>query len=297
MLSIMTGTYDKVSSVSQLKKIPVSDRQWGKLSRSDRWKGIQHGELVETVWKVLDELYSFKPLNPIFAVAPNGSGFIGGFELGREVGSNGSKTIEPMIIEGIPQKTSYAMGLKHSNDSRSALKTCIGGRVAICDNGMVSASEVWKRKHTIGLNLRDWLTEKLANFMDQRQLAGSLSAALAEHEITKRNWDDLVLRLCREEIIPWRMGGWMDYWWTSARDEGSIEWIAGPDEDNGMSPEEASQAWDFQSTAWDAYNVVNHTLKEIPPAKQLEKLQLAYNCCLDLLPQNKRPDNTPVVAA
>ena len=89
----------------------------------------------------------------------------------------------------------------------------------------------------------------------------------------------------------------MDYWWTSARDEGSIEWIAGPDEDNGMSPEEASQAWDFQSTAWDAYNVVNHTLKEIPPAKQLEKLQLAYNCCLDLLPKNKRPDNTPVVAA
>ena len=209
MLSIMTGTYDKVSSVSQLKKIPVSDRQWGKLSRSDRWKGIQHGELVETVWKVLDDLYSFKPLNPIFAVAPNGSGFIGGFELGREVGSKGSKTIEPMIIEGIPQKTSYAMGLKHSNDSRSALKTCIGGRVAICDNGMVSASEVWKRKHTIGLNLRDWLTEKLANFMDQRQLAGSLSAALPNMKSPKETGMTWYSGYAGKKSSH---GGWGDGW-------------------------------------------------------------------------------------
>ena len=256
--------------IKSLKGVPITPRN----DRSDRWKGIQHGELVESLWEVMDDLYNYKPVNPVFAVAPNGAALIGGFELSKlEKGK-----LKPLLVKGIPQKTTYAFGMLHSNDSRKAAKFCIGGRVALCMNGLVSASEIWKRKHTKGLFLKDWLREKFSLFMDKRELAGAQTAALVEQSVTRKSWDNLVLRLCRESVLPWRLAGQLDKSWSLARDNEIVSWVPG---------DQGAEKWDFNANLWDAYNAITHTSKDVPPAKQLDTLEKSFRICLDLVPSRK----------
>jgi len=283
MLNIMRGDYSK-HTAKELNDVPVTDVTVGKLTRSSRWRGIQHGELVNTLHEVLWDEFRYKPLNETYAVSPNGAALIGGFELGS-VPKKARKTAKPtpMLMEGVPQETRYGLGFKHSNDSKSSLTMCVGGSVLMCTNGIVGGSEVWKRRHTTGLNLMDWVKEKIQGLMDRLRGVGGVTSEFTNHQVTDKLHDQTLLRIGREGLLSWRLVGEVDRVWNVIKTEGTALWI----------PEDQDRkAWDFNSTVWDWYNAFTHIVKEIPPPSQLLTLEKGFRVANSLIPKKAQGDLT-----
>ena len=255
MLNLMTGGYNHMT-LEDLKSIPVTARG----ERTERWQGVQHGELVNTMKTVLKDQYSFNTKNETYAVSPNGAAIIGGFEL--------ALLNYQSVQMGLPQHTSFSVGFIHSNDSRKALTLCFGGRVALCENGMVVSDYTLKRKHTKGLYLRDWLREGFAGLTHEISKAQVELNKMATIPVnTGRHHDEMLVKLGREGVIPWRLLGEVDKGWHDAHEKGAIPGVE----------KERWDEWNFQGSMLDWYNCVTHTAKKIPPANQLTSLKKSYD--------------------
>lgn len=254
MLNLMTGGYDQMS-LEQLRKVPVTARG----ERTGRWQGIQHGELVDTMQSVLKKEHLNLTEKATYAVSPNGAAVIGGFELTDLVGDSRE-------IDGLPQKATQSIGFIHSNDSRKALTLCFGARVMLCNNGMVCADVVVKRKHTKGLFLKEWLTTGLSELKNRMEASTEQLKELTKWRVTPRVHDQMLLTLARKNILPWRMIGDVDKCWKNAID-GNVDWVL---------DQEQQKDWDFRGSHLDWYNAATHVAKRIPPVNQLSALRQSF---------------------
>ena len=258
MLNLMTGGYDQMT-IEQLRTVPMTARG----ERSGRWQGIQHGDLVDTMQSVLKREHSSLIEKATYAVSPNGAAVIGGFELMDLDGA-------PREIDGLPQKATQSVGFVHSNDSRKALTLCFGARVMLCNNGMVCADVVVKRKHTKGLFLKEWLTTGLRELKDNAIINQEKMKDLTTWKVTPRTHDSMLLALARRKILPWRLIGDVDKCWKNAVD-GNVDWVL---------DQEQQGDWNFEGSHLDWYNAATHVAKRIPPVGQLSALRQSFDLVL-----------------
>jgi hypothetical protein len=276
-LRITKQTYHQ-RTLEELANVPVTPRG----NRGNRWKGIQHAELVQCIVKAIKDLFDFRPMNERYCVSPNGAVLIGGFELGKEsitseLGRGREsirKTLEPVLMCTDPQQVGAALGFKHSNDSKSALTIAGGGSVFLCENGVVSGEDKFTRKHTTGLRLMDWILEGLKKFWDKLTSSWKDVENLKTQMVTPHDHDSMLLGLGRRRVLPWRLLGDADRLWNEARYEGRIGWL----------PEGTpAQNWGFTGSLWDWYNVVTHIIKRLSPSVQFRALKTAMSICQQCL--------------
>jgi hypothetical protein len=263
MLHNERGEY-RTLSIPELKQVPVTPRG----ERSNRWQGIQHGELVETLLRVIDDLFGFKPIDPLYAVSPNGACMLGKFTLGKT--PKGKRKPAPINITGVPHEVRQTIGFTHSNDSKTAFTLACGGEVMVCTNGMVVGSHTFKRRHTTGLYLYDWIKEQFARAWDA---IGSLYSGLFhfnDQEVTQRMHDTNLLELGRRNIVNWNRVGQIDREWRAS----------------GENPEHPF----FARTLWSWYNCVTEIIKRMPIASQFRALESAFVTAKHMLSAKTRKE-------
>jgi hypothetical protein len=255
MLSLSANSTFRALTRPELKTIPITDRG----DRSERWMGIQHGNLADTIVKVLGDLFSLHPLNERYYVSPNGSCLFGGFSLGQS-----PRDHLLLCSEGtdVPQEVGASIGFTHSNDSEKSLRVVAGGQVFLCSNGIVSGSTTLRRKHTTGLRLYEWIRDGLADFLSKLRSAWKSVTNLRFSKMSAADHDRGLLELGRQQLIPWSQLGKLDRLWRVSVEENVGAWL----------PENPS-AWAFEGSVWDWYNAVTHIAKTLSPGSQLEALE------------------------
>lgn len=252
MLSVIDhGRGYQKYTLQELNRVDVTPK--GK--RSDRWQGIQHGELVKGLQKTLGTLFDAQPTNEQYLVSPNEAVLIGGFELQRH-----GKPIE--LSPGV----GASIGFVHANDSSRSLTVLAGGRVFLCSNGAIVGEIKFQRKHTSGLHLGDWLESNLERFLpDLKRTFEERMIPLHNTKVNRPKHDKLLLELTRNDIVPWRLGGDLDRIWERAASGEGLDWVAESDQD----------AWGFKGTKWDYYGAVSHVIKQLSPNGQIRSLSEA----------------------
>lgn len=279
MLTIYKGSYTDYKR-NQLSQIPVpSKKEFG--GRSDRWQPIQHGDLVNELIEAVDSELGMKPINEHYAVSPNGAAVIGSFELGKERKRGKKTTVEPVGFMNTPQGTVQSLGFMHSNDTRRALQIAIGGRVLLCENGMAIGTVTMKRKHTSGLNLRDYVRAGVGRISPVFEAVDEAVGIINNYAMEDENHIVGLVELARKDIIPWHILGDVDLAWGHAVEEGRLDWV---DPESGYSDDD----WDFNQSLWDWYQAVTHVAKKVPPAKQLTALRHGFNTTVEFLPETEQ---------
>jgi len=298
------GAYEKVSR-AQLRKVPVTEQG----GRSDRWKGIQHGELADSIAKTLEEVAGVVPVKENLYLSSSKAALIGSYTLGK----GGGNTPVPLPkFPGMKQDMNRQLVFLHSNDSKRSLRLAYGSSVFLCSNGCLFASSSFKRKHTSGLEIKDWVAASLDNFGAQDKMIGSLLAILNENGVTRRAHEEHTFAMARAEILPWRLAGIHDRNWQVALGKEAIDVHGFPplvsigrvDQDPGMvgvHAETANEAkkgeiipwaypdrmdkkgWGFTGSAWDWYNSLTHAIKGVALTEQPKALEVALKTAVDAL--------------
>lgn len=261
MFSIFSTSYSSHSR-DGLKDLPDFEPEPKWNHPLTRWKSINHHELVSTIIKVLQDVFDKTPYTPSerYFVSPNGAILIGGFEIQDSTGL--------MSFDEIPQTTTYCLGFKHGNDTKHALSLAAGGKVLVCENGMISGKDKFKHKHTKGLKLYDWVRGKLGSVFDVFRETGSKVRKLLNFQISPSLHDALLLHFARHNLISWIDLGRYDRDWMKSFEGGPVCWT--------------DKKWDFTASAWDWYNQFTHFSKKFTQSRQYELFDKGFSTLLTL---------------
>jgi len=191
MLSIPSN---QRKTLDELNRIPITERG----ERSDRWQGVQHGELVSRIFNQANYL-GLNVKSHDFGVSEDSADLFGDI------------TFAPSKFLGdAPNGTALELGIRHSNASRFSITFVTGLRVFICSNGIVIGEYVLRRKHTCGIELDDEIRKGLLNFMHQTKSAYSFVEGLKNTQATENRVNRLLTNIGREQILPWSHIGYVD---------------------------------------------------------------------------------------
>lgn len=178
----------------QLREIAVTEQG----SRTDRWQGIQFGELADLmVQKVRD--FEYQIAREMWYVNPSETILIGEIDIAPS----------EMDIKTLPSKyvgdfTNFTLAVRHSNNSRHALTFLVGATIFICSNGVCTGDIVHKRRHTKAFDLGTDIEDAINLFQkSSRNLAGQI-VEMAERKVSLDEARILVMRLAEVGLIPWR---------------------------------------------------------------------------------------------
>lgn len=220
----MITTNEMKSTLRELKEIPVIKLP----GSSNRWKGIQHGELVETIYEKLEERdISIKEQSWY----PNGP------ELQR---LNGSMQLEVPGVKAV-EGTSFSLGIQHSNLGDHALKFAVGAKIFICSNGMVAGDYTVKRRHTIGVDLMESIGIGIDTYVNRVKEIPTIINNMKETEMENVTVDRALMKAGREHLISWSRIGQVDKEYRKPT-FGEFN----------------------QKTAWSLYNAFTYTLQKMP---------------------------------
>jgi hypothetical protein len=190
-------------SREDLHAIPVPDRS-GEVS--ERWQGIQHGDLADRLTDGAGKI-GLAVSKDQWAVSDDGSRLFGCLDLAPD---------QSLGID-LPSGVGLALGIRHSNDSRFALRVIVGGRVRICSNGIFSSefAPAVVRRHTIGVDLNQIINSGLSRFIEQARhgLTEQVDALRRVDMSNDRRADDILLRSARQKIVAWSALGKIDDLW------------------------------------------------------------------------------------
>lgn len=254
MFTLCRGQYNQQTR-NELHSIPVTPR--GK--RSNRWLGLQHGEFIERIIELLKTEFGKLPGPEQYIVSPNQAVLIGGFELANSDGS-------PFHIPNVPHQSTYCFGVRHSNDSRFAIEGAAGGRVFVCENGIMSGDDQWKHKHTTGFRLKEFIVNGLRKFWERVQKLPKIINLFSntKYDLLRVRWNDFLTELARKNIIPWRLLGDLERETVKAYS-------------NTQHPFHAENFWSI-------YNHITETIKQLAPSVQYESLRKAIDFIAGYLP-------------
>lgn len=184
-------------TLEELRQIPISPKG----DRSDRWFGVQHGQLVDTIFNESDKL-GLKVKDAQFGVSEDDADLFGDilFDNNRFIGN-------------APDGTGYELGFRHSNLGRYSITMYAGLKVFICANGLIfSEYQVTRRKHTTGLEyfLADEIKRGLLNFLTQLKMNDNFVNSLKTTAATDNRVNRLLTEIGRAEILPWSHIGFVD---------------------------------------------------------------------------------------
>lgn len=285
MINVLRGSYVQMSR-KQLKDVGVvAKKSVGKV-----WKGVKHFDFIEAAVEALQNLFSLKPHNETYAVSPDGATLVGGFELHQSKTVKGKTTLVPLAMMANPKdpanQVTASLGMRHSNNQQHALTWAAGGRVLVCENGIVTGEFQDKRRHTKNLNVKEWLSESLSKLMEWIE-KGKERIARIKDTFFRREWHErAVLALMRAGVLPARLF-----------DDFDDLWVRNTHGDTANLPQELLPfANGEKSTAWDWYNMLTWIFKQLRVTRQQQSLLSGMNLIDALIDKPKiDPDDLTAV--
>lgn len=236
-----------------LRTIPIPSREGGV---SNRWQGIQHGELADAVVQVAEQT-GCEIVKETWQVGNKEGNLWGALDM-RIPGENN------LTIPG--EGMLFALGVRHSNLGQFALSFAVGGRVAVCQNGMFTGDFVLTRKHTIGVNLQVTVEQGFHRYLGEAHSVENLVNRMQAFPMDNRSQEHLLLEAGRQEVFPWNKLEDVDNLWR-----------------NPEFPEFKER------NAWSLYNCFTQVTREFVPHRQLNVL-----AGLKALFNNVLPNDLPV---
>ncbi len=228
----MITTKQHAATITELKQIPVIRPQY----MTDRWQGVQHGELVETIHSELDRRG--------IQVLREGW-YTSGTDLGRLNGRMSLSIPGMNAVEG----TGFELGVQHSNLGDHALKFAIGAHIFICENGMVVGDYAVKRKHTIGLDLQPAISIGVDTYLQRINEIPQTIQTLKGLGLGEEDVDHVLMQAGRENIMAWSRIGQVDAEYRKPRFAAHNE-----------------------KTGWGLYNAFTFVLQKMPPQYHLHSM-------------------------
>jgi len=243
MLMLHCGA--KAVTREELREIPVIRPE----KVSDRWKGTQHGEWVDALSRSL-EGFGLKVEEERFGVAgPNDEDLFGVFIMKA-----------PQSFQDIPGGLAPAFGIRHSNRCLHAHIVVVGGRVFVCDNGVVAGEYVIKRKHTSGVNINEMAQLAVNTWAMRANNLAIVTNQLRAVEIDEPKLNRFVVGLGEDTSAGWSRVGSILKEWREPRHE----------------------VWTEERNGWGLYNAVTEIGKCYKPGRQLQLLGEARDLILNL---------------
>ena len=237
----MITTKEKNATITELKAIPVIKPGWS----SDRWQGIQHGELVEMIHGKLQE-------NKVLVT--DESWFPNGPDLQR---LNGSMSLEIPGVDAV-EGTSFSLGVLHSNLGDHALKFAVGAKIFICSNGMVIGDYTVNRKHTTGLDLNESIGVGIETYIERAKEIPAVIQNMKETRLSKVAADQSLMQAGREGLMSWSRIGMVD-----------------------KEYRKPTFAAHNEKTAWSLYNAFTYTIQKMPAQYHIKGLNRFREILID----------------
>ena len=246
----------------ELKDIAVTDRvvEWtGKdgmvkrLERSDQWKGIQHYDMASTLVDSCNKLGMYVDQEKTkWGVTDDNSGLFGYLKFKREYRPNqfSGEVYQSTINHLFNSDITPALGIRHSNRSLFSAQATIGADVTVCDNMMISGTIMFKRKHTIGVDLESLIYGGLLTYMKQAPSIYDVVEKLKQIPMeTDAQVGGCYKRLVSNKVCTWSA-------------------ISNVDKLYHNPPHEEFK----EKTAWSMYNAVTEVAKSWNPTRQMESI-------------------------
>ena len=218
------------TTLTDLRRIPlIRPDGAGKV-----WRGIQHGELVDTIlgeigergWEIKDQRFS---------IGGDGANLAAAFDLDI-----------PKLLA--PEGTGFSLGLLTDNRREKALRLYAGANVTVCNNGLATGEIVLKHKHTVNFRLREEICEAMDEYLSASRRVGGMIDGLKVWNLSLYEYEHLLLESARKGFMPWSRLSYVD------REFHQSSFGFGSD------------------TSWDLLNAFTHVAKRNPPGRQLEQI-------------------------
>ena len=152
------------------------------------FKPIPHGELIDTVDYAL-QLRGFEKTREEFAVSANGAMVF---------------AVMDLALKSLPGVTA-ALGIHASNNKKLAVKVAVGMRVFCCDNlSLASDGIALKKKHTVGLNLREQMVSAVDTFSGRYLAMETQVEAMQHRELSDQEAKALMFDAFRQQMLAQR---------------------------------------------------------------------------------------------
>lgn len=211
-----------------------------------RWRGIQHGEMVDTIkndiidrgWLIEDEKYT---------LAADGADCAGALQL---------KNVTNLVA---PEGLELSLGFLNSNTRRKALQLTVGADVLCCTNGMCTGSILLSRVHDHTVNLSTEINDAIGRYSNEAKNIPKIVQNLRETEVSPEQASEILMEVGRAR---WGVG-----WATVGRVDAEYR-----------NPTFAEHG---RNTSWALLNAFTYAARpNIAPIHQME----TFNKFRDLLP-------------
>jgi len=189
-----------VANREQLHEITVPNREG---IVSNRWVGISHGVLADTIVEAAGERGLFIAKEQWQTAGTQSADLFGSLDFKKERGRRDRMIVSPLADLELPEGMGLSLGVRHSNLGKYAITFAVGGRVFVCSNGMMVGQFTLKRKHTTGLNLRKEIDLALDRYVEE---APALVSAVAEFRNSTVSNDEaarILVEAGRQRVLAW----------------------------------------------------------------------------------------------
>lgn len=176
-------------SREQLASIPVPVRG---SSVSDRWCGVQHGHLADTI---IDRLVNrgYEVLSESWKCDKKMGAMFGSMDLTPPVDTN--------LTLDIGQDGNFCMGVRHDNYGAYALTFAVGATVTVCSNGVFNGEFTVKHRHTVGLKLSSLIDEAIDQYAFEALKINAFVASMRSFPLHAVTADRIIMESLRRDII------------------------------------------------------------------------------------------------
>lgn len=227
----MITVYDANTNQEALREIELVRPS----NAGSRWKGIPHGELVDTLKSKLED-NNFKIEKEQYSLNKDKTSLVGAFDLQH-----------PNIDLGDEQGLS--IGFSTNNSMKKKLQIFAGSKIFVCTNGCVTGEVVMERKHTIRFDLMVELDKALVNYMQRANEIPLVTEGLKTFELTQRQSDLILMQAGRFGYLPWSRIGQV--------------------EKEYRNPTYADHN---VKSSWGLLNAFTHIVKQSPPHTQMQQI-------------------------
>lgn len=248
-----------------LDAIPVTERG----DRSDRWSGVQHGVLANTVLEQANRR-GLDITREEWKVSEDGSRLFGDLWIANDSSALSIAARDVGITRGYggfnPEVMGLRLGVLSANDSSFAIALIVVARVKVCSNGLtVEGGHITcKRKHTTGVHeeLPGVISAGLDTYVNRVGLLGQTQSQLTELDFSRQiDVDHALVEAGRRGLFPWSKLGLVEEEWRNPR-----------------HPEFADR------TGWSLVNCFSEVAKRFNPVREIQVVEGARQLVLETAP-------------
>lgn len=161
-------------------------------SRTDTWIPVPHHMLVDTIEMELSK-HDIWITREEYAVSHDGAKLFGTLDLRQPA-------------EGGNDETSFALGVRTSNDKSMSIQIAVGARVFVCDNMVFSGDLIaLNRRHTSGLKLQASVADGIGRYIEDTEKLSKNIDRLKGKMLLQPDAENMIFRAFDQEVLPTRL--------------------------------------------------------------------------------------------